>query len=207
LYFNRQIKKFKLAYKEILKKVLPSPVVKVLRNSNGRKIYKPPIGRGNMGDISRLDPFSRVFGYDRGGPVDGDFIENFLEKNSALIKGRVLQIGNNEYTVRFGRSNVTQSDILHVNETNPNATFIEDITNAPHLLGNGFDCIVLSQTLHFIFIYGYKEAIKTCFRILKSGQFIINGLWHYFYRRRGMEIHMVLGFYGYSNKKNFRRNI
>ena len=167
LYFNRQIKKFKLEYKEILKKVLPSPVVKALKSLNGRKIYTPPVGKVNMGDLARLDPFSRAFGYDRGGPVDRYYIDNFLEKNSALIKGRVLEIGDNEYTLKFGGAKVTQSDILHVNETNPNATFIGDITNAPHLPGNGFDCIVLTQTLHLI--YDYKEAIKTCFRILKPG--------------------------------------
>ena len=167
LYFNRQIKKFKLEYKEILKKVLPSPVVKALKSLNGRKIYTPPVGKVNMGDLARLDPFSRAFGYDRGGPVDRYYIDNFLEKNSALIKGRVLEIGDNEYTLKFGGAKVTQSDILHVNETNPNATFIGDITNAPHLPGNGFDCIVLTQTLHLI--YDYKEAIKTCYRILKPG--------------------------------------
>jgi len=156
-----------LEYKEILKKVLPSPVVKALKSLNGRKIYTPPVGKVNMGDLARLDPFSRAFGYDRGGPVDRYYIDNFLEKNSALIKGRVLEIGDNEYTLKFGGAKVTQSDILHVNETNPNATFIGDITNAPHLPGNGFDCIVLTQTLHLI--YDYKEAIKTCFRILKPG--------------------------------------
>ena len=167
LYFNRQIKKLKLGYKEILKKVLPSPVVKVLKNLNSKKFYTPPVGKVNMGDLARLDPFSRAFGYDRGGPVDRYYIDNFLEKNSDLIKGRVLEIGDNEYTIRFGGSRVTQSDILHVNETNPNATFIGDITNSPHLPGNSFDCIVLTQTLHLI--YDYKEAIKTCFRILKPG--------------------------------------
>ena len=167
LYFNHQIKKLKSGCKEILKKILPSPIVKVLKKLNSRKIYTPPAGRVNMVDLARLDPFSRAFGYDRGGPVDRYYIGNFLEKNSALIKGRVLEIGDNEYTIRFGGSKVTRSDILHVNETNPNATFIGDLTNAPHLPDNGFDCIVLTQTLHLI--YEYKEAIKTCYRVLKSG--------------------------------------
>jgi glycosyltransferase involved in cell wall biosynthesis len=168
LYFNRYINKFfKLSFKGILKKILPSPLVGVLRNLKGEKIDTPPVGQVNMGDLARLDPFSRAFGYDRGGPVDRYYIENFLEKSSHLIKGRVLEIGDNEYTLRFGGSKITRSDILHINETNPNATFIGDLTNAPVLPDNSFDCIVLTQTLHLI--YDYRAAIKTCFRILKPG--------------------------------------
>jgi SAM-dependent methyltransferase len=32
---------------------------------------------------------------------------------------------------------------------------------------NAFDCIILTQTLHLI--YNYKDALRTCFRILKPG--------------------------------------
>lgn len=166
LYFNYHIKKFKLEYKKFLKKILPLPAVKVFKSLSNRT-YTPPVGKVNMGDFARTEPFSRAFGYNRGGPVDRYYIDNFLEKNSAIIKGRVLEIGDNEYTIRFGGSKVTQSDILHVNEANSNATFIGDLTNAPHLPDNSFDCIVLTQTLHLI--YDYKDAIKTCYRILKPG--------------------------------------
>jgi ubiquinone/menaquinone biosynthesis C-methylase UbiE len=41
------------------------------------------------------------------------------------------------------------------------------LSNAPQLPSDSFDCIILTQTLHLI--YNYKEAIKTCYRILKPG--------------------------------------
>ncbi len=120
-----------------------------------------------MGDFNRTRPFSTDFGFDRGGAVDRYYIENFLAAQSARIRGRVLEIGDNEYTLRFGAAAVTQSDILHVDEKDTKATFTGDLSNAPQLPDDSFDCIVLTQTLQFI--YNHNDALKTCFRILKPG--------------------------------------
>jgi len=120
-----------------------------------------------MGDFRRTTPFSTDFGYDRGGPVDRYYIENFLARESRLIKGRVLEIGDNEYTLRYGGRRVQQSDILHIDDTNPRASFVGDLSNAPHLPSNTFDCIILTQTLHLI--YDARAALETCYRILKPG--------------------------------------
>ncbi len=79
----------------------------------------------------------------------------------------MLEIGDNEYTLKFGKSSVTKSEILHVKEKNPNATIIGDISYAPQISDNSFDCIVLTQTLHLI--YDFKQALATCYRILKPG--------------------------------------
>jgi SAM-dependent methyltransferase len=62
---------------------------------------------------------------------------------------------------------VTQSDILHVDEQNPKATFVGDLSKAHHLPADSFDCIILTQTLHLI--YEYKEAVQHCYRVLKPG--------------------------------------
>ncbi|MGE5944861.1 MAG: glycosyltransferase [Flavobacteriales bacterium] len=140
-----------------------------------RKIYHkikkrtkiPEIGKIKLGDFNRTSPFSTQFGYDRGGPVDRYYMENFLSENASLIKGRVLEIGDNEYTLRFGGVKVEKSDILHIDESNEQATFIGDLSNAPHLPSDSFDCIILTQTLQLI--YDYKAAIQTCYRVLKPG--------------------------------------
>jgi Glycosyltransferases involved in cell wall biogenesis len=125
------------------------------------------VGKINLGDLNRTTPLSTDFGYDRGGPVDRYYIENFLAGAAALVKGRVLEIGDNEYTMRYGGSKVTVSDILHINDTNPKATFVGDLSNAPHLPADSFDCIILTQTLHLI--YDFKGALDNCYRILKPG--------------------------------------
>lgn len=129
--------------------------------------HAPGKGKIKMGDFNRVTPFSYDFGYDRGGPVDRFYIENFLTDESGRVRGRVLEIGDNEYTLRFGGTKITKSDILHIDDTNPKATFVGDLSDAPQLPADSFDCIILTQTLHLI--YNYKAALENCYRILKPG--------------------------------------
>ncbi len=129
--------------------------------------YVPPAGFVAMGDLRRVTPLSPHFGYDRGRPLDRYYIEGFLARHAGDIRGRVLEIGDNDYTIQFGGARVTQSDVLHIHEGNPIATIIGDLTDAPHIESDGFDCIVLTQTLHMI--YDLKSAIATLHRILKPG--------------------------------------
>lgn len=124
-------------------------------------------GNVKLGDFNRTTPFSTQFGYDRGGPVDRFYIENFLEREALSVRGRALEIGDNAYTMLYGGDRITKSDILHVDDSNPNATLVGDISNAPDLPDNTFDCIILTQTLHLI--YNFKDALRTCHRILKPG--------------------------------------
>jgi glycosyltransferase involved in cell wall biosynthesis len=157
----------KMKTKKLIRNTMPSFVAQWLFERGVYKNYKPDPGRIDLGSLNRTKPFSKDFGYDRGGPVDRYYIENFLEKNSARIQGRVLEIGDNEYTLRYGGTKVVKSDILHIDEKNKKATFVGDLSNAPHVPDNAFDCIILTQTLHLI--YNYKDALRTCFRILKPG--------------------------------------
>ena len=62
----------------------------------------PPVGRVRFGDLRRLTPISRYFGFDRGLPVDRYYIERFLARNASEIAGRVLEVGDDGYTRRFG---------------------------------------------------------------------------------------------------------
>ncbi len=153
--------------KSSIKKLIPNSILKRLRRLTFSKSLPPPINQVKLGEFNRLTPFSKAFGYDRGGPIDRYYIENFLKKEAGSIAGRVLEIGDNSYTLLYGGKNVTTSDILHVDEKNPVATLIGDISNAPHIPDNTFDCIIFTQTLHLI--YDFKEALKTCHRILKPG--------------------------------------
>lgn len=156
----------KNTYKATLKRIIPGFVLRKLHQTGFYKTYKPAIGKINFGDLKRLKPFSYEFGYDRGGPVDRYYIESFLQKNSPAIKGRVLEIGDNEYTMQFGGTQVTQSDILHVDASNTKATFIGDLSESAGLPSDSFDCIILTQTLHLI--YDFEAALQTCKRILKK---------------------------------------
>ncbi len=158
-----------LLYRLLIKKGWQAMKTKLKSAVSSRSyhINLPPVYHVNLGDLNRTIPFSTQFGYERGGPVDRFYIEKFLAANSNSVRGRVLEIGDNEYTLTFGQANIVQSDILHIDDSNPRATFVGDLSNAPILPDNSFDCIILTQTLHLI--YNYQDAIKTCYRVLKPG--------------------------------------
>ncbi len=132
-----------------------------------RRLTAPRVGHVDFGDLRRTVPISDVFGYDRGRPVDRYYIERFLGEHAADIHGRVLEIGDNAYTRRFGGDRVVTSDVLHVDPQSPHATFVGDLTTADHVPSDAFDCVVLTQTLHLI--YDVRAALATLHRILKPG--------------------------------------
>jgi SAM-dependent methyltransferase len=133
----------------------------------------PPAGRRvRFGSLRQLAPVSRKFGWDRGGlPIDRYYIECFLEQNARDIRGRVLEMRDDQYTRRFGAERVTQADVLHPTPDNSKATIVADLTRAEHLPGDVFDCIVLTQVLPFI--PDVSAAVRTLHRILRPGGVVL----------------------------------
>jgi SAM-dependent methyltransferase len=125
----------------------------------------PPVGWVRFGDLRRLKPISSDYGNSRGMEIDRFYIEKFLSEHALDIRGHVLEIKHNTYTVKFGGDRVVKSDILHKIEGNPDATIVADLTKADHLPSDTFDAIIFTQTLHLI--YDLKAAISTLYRILK----------------------------------------
>ena len=117
-----------------------------------------------LGHRRRVTPVSRIWGMDRGKPIDRHYIEIFMSENAKDIHGRVLEIEDNRYTIQYG-SDVTRSDILHVSNWDPGVTIVADLTAAEEIESDIFDCIVLTQTLQVI--YEVPAALSTLYRILK----------------------------------------
>ncbi len=137
------------------------------RELRRRLLGIPRPGSVAWGDLRRLEPVSRDFGTDRGLPVDRYYIERFLAQNAGDVRGRVLEIGDRGYTVKYGQDRVTRSDVLHVKPANPVATIVGDLADAPHIPDGEFDAVILTQTLQFI--YDARAAIRTLHRILRPG--------------------------------------
>jgi glycosyltransferase involved in cell wall biosynthesis len=149
-----------------MKKVLPPRGVRWVQQRRVRA-DRFPLGSVRFGDLRRLTPISRTFGFDRGTPVDRYYVDRFLAENASDIRGRVLEVGDNAYTLRFGGARVERSDILHVDATNPRATFVGDLAQLEVLPATTFDCIVLTQTLHLV--YDMRAAVATLHQALKLG--------------------------------------
>lgn len=148
---------------------LLSPRVRAWIGSMRRKyrLQWPPRGSVSFGDLRRVTPVSASFGMERGRPIDRYYIEAFLEANAADIKGRTLELGDPFYIEKYGQGRVTQPEILHYVEGNPLATIVADLTDAPHIESDSFDCIIFTQTLQMI--WDMKAALTTLHRILKPG--------------------------------------
>lgn len=129
--------------------------------------YIPCAGEVDFGDFRRLTPISGKFGAERGTIIDRYYIEAFLDQFRGDVKGRVLEIGDNYYTLQFGGDKVSNSDVLHVEAGNPLATIVADLTRADDIPDDSFDCIIFTQTIQMI--YDIPAGVYHLHRILKPG--------------------------------------
>lgn len=154
------------------KRLVPRLLSPKLRHAAARwrqnRIW-PPVGFVRMGHLRRLTPFSRDWGFSRGRPVDRYYIESFLERPSADVRGRALEIADATYIRRFGGDRVTAIDVLHspVGDPGPEVTILDDLTTGESIPSNAFDCIILTQTL--LLVYDVRAVIRTVQRILRPG--------------------------------------
>jgi SAM-dependent methyltransferase len=144
----------------------------LLDRLSARLLHKIRRYRRHLGPLFRpniwnLEPVSRDFGFDRGVPLDRFYIERFLAREAAAIRGAVLEIEHDLYTRRFGGDRVTRSDVLYREAGLPRATIVADLADAPQIAADSFDCIILIHTLQYV--YDAAAALRTCRRILKPG--------------------------------------
>lgn len=114
--------------------------------------------------VQGTEPLSERWGLDRGNPIDRYYIESFLRQHRQDIHGHVLEIQNNAYTRRYGIQ-VTQSDVLDMDAQNPQATVVTDLTHADNIADDSMDCVILTQTLQFL--YDPDTAVAHIHRFLR----------------------------------------
>jgi SAM-dependent methyltransferase len=119
----------------------------------------------SLGDLAST-PFTDDWGFSRGLPVDRTYVEEFLAANAGEIRGRVLEIGDADYTARFGGDRVLRADVLDLRD-HPGVTHVGDLQDAPMLEDGVYDCVVLTQVL--VLIPDLARALATVQRILRPG--------------------------------------
>jgi SAM-dependent methyltransferase len=149
--------------RQLARQVLPDSVFRRLV----RLTRLPPVGLVNFGSLRRVKPVSMTWGFDRGKPVDRHYIDRFMASTASDIRGHVLEVGTDTYTVLFGGEKVTSIDVLHVADGYPKTTIVADLTRADHVPSDTFDCIICTQTLHLV--YDVATAMRTLHRLLKPG--------------------------------------
>jgi SAM-dependent methyltransferase len=151
--------------------ILPRHTRRALARRVRQLAARPPLGQVEFGDLRRLSPICADWGYSRGTAIDRYYIDRFVARHASDIRGRVLEVGTDEMTRRFGGGCVTHSDVLHVADSGPPVTIVADLTSGIGLASDLFDCAIVTQTLHFI--YDVHAVIRTLHRILKPGGMVL----------------------------------
>jgi SAM-dependent methyltransferase len=127
----------------------------------------PPVGQVDFGDLRRLKPISADWGFDRGTPIDRYYIDQFMSRRAGDVHGRVLEVGTDAMTRRYGAARVTHADVLHVADAGPPVTIVADLTDGAAIPAAAFDCVIVTQTLHVL--YDVPAVVRTLHRILRPG--------------------------------------
>jgi SAM-dependent methyltransferase len=153
--------------KERLRQLVRQLLPVALRRRLVQSTRWPPVGMVRFGNLRRLQPIDPDWGGARGQPIDRYYIERFLMAHAQDIQGEVLEIGTDAYTRQFGGDRVVRSEVLQVAERATHVTLVADLTDAEQILSSSFDCVILTQTLQFI--YDSPAALRTVYRILRPG--------------------------------------
>lgn len=143
--------------RDIARRVLPVGLRRTLH-----RLRRPAF----LGTVRRTAPLSDHWGRERGDPVDRYYIEVFLERHRADIRGRGLEVKDSGYLTRFG-TGLTAVDVLDVDASNPLATIIADLAAADSVPDERFDCFLLTQTLQLV--YDTRSALIHAHRMLGPG--------------------------------------
>ncbi len=123
--------------------------------------------RVSFGDLAGVQPVSPRWGRDRGTPIDRYYIERFLDRHRADIRGRVLEVREPMYAGRFGGDAVTTTDVVDRDPANPRATVVADLRHATEIADATYDCIILTQTLQLV--DDMPAVVAECARMLRPG--------------------------------------
>lgn len=130
----------------------------------------------NFGDLTRVEPVSRLFGLERGTPIDRYYIHRFIDQNAESILGKAIEVGELRYLQEYGAATSERCILTFDREmSNPkqgaSKIIIGNLTAPATLPENAFDCFICTQTLNFIF--DAPAAVRGAHRLLApSGIFL-----------------------------------
>jgi SAM-dependent methyltransferase len=165
--------------KSLVKRALTPAGIRALRRVRSlegvRRIERMVKGEPAVGNAAGIDflarttPISGQYGADRGTAIDRRFIELFVDRHRAGITGTVLEVENAVYTHAFG-TNVGKSIVIGISP-GEHITLISDLVNLKEIASDTVDCVILTQTLQFV--YDLQAAAASVHRVLKPGGHLV----------------------------------
>jgi hypothetical protein len=128
------------------------------------------LGLPRWGNLRRLEPFSRRFGFERGTPVDRHYLHRFLAANRGAICGDVLEIQESGYTRRFGHD-LGDTHTIDINASF-SPTYCCDLAQAQAIVpSDRYDCFLLPNTL--CVLRDIDACLRQALRVVKPGGTIL----------------------------------
>lgn len=153
--------------------------------------------RAHVRTLRRVRPVDRAFGRGGGLPIDRYYGERFMAENASLVRGDVLEIGDDRYTRAYGGDDVRSSAVVSAPES-------DLVTGRGLPEGAAYDCVILYDTLQHI--YDMASAVATTHRLLRAGGTLLatfNGIsqvsrddydaWGDFWRPTDLAVRRLLG--------------
>lgn len=159
-----------------LKEHIPAPLRSLLRSGRAAARRGSILVNGvtDWSVLRRLQPHRANFGFHYGTSIDRYYIERFLAAHAECIRGRVAEIGGDEYTRRFGGVRVEGCEVLDLDEHNPKRTIGLDLAQTASVPPNQFDCVLCLQTLFEI--YDHAAAVASLHKMLKPNGVLLASL-------------------------------
>lgn len=110
--------------------------------------------------LNSVEPVSRLFGFDRGTPIDRYYMEKFLAWNSIEMSNpkNTFEVGDSTYSEKFYKD--ANHEVLMFDKG-------MDLTKPETIRRNYYDVFICTQV--FNFIYDVKAAIRGAFSLLRPG--------------------------------------
>lgn len=110
--------------------------------------------------LNSVEPVSRLFGFDRGTPIDRYYMDKFLTENAIAMPNpqNTFEVGESIYSEKFYEN--ANHEILMFDKG-------MDLTKPETVRQNYYDVFICTQV--FNFIYDVKAAIRGAFSLLRDG--------------------------------------
>lgn len=122
------------------------------------------------GNLRRTRPFSEYFGFERGTPVDRFYLDRFLSRERAAIRGDVLEVQVGSATRRYG-SDVAKAHTVDI-RPDYSPTYLCDLARSASVIpSDAYDCFLLPNTLSFL--RDLEGCLRQALRIVRPGGTIL----------------------------------
>jgi SAM-dependent methyltransferase len=177
-------------------RIVPGPLQHPLRRVLG--FLRKSVARARL--AKGVQPISAVWGSDRGLSIHRRYLWQFLTEFASDVRGHCMEFQHDSYTTKIGGPHVTKLDILHIDDSNPRATIVADLTRPNDIPSDTFDCIICTHVLHVV--PDLFKAVSELYRILKPGGVLLVGVpqlsmcdpgWHELWRFTPEGLTLLLG--------------